>query len=111
MTCLFCAIVAGEIPSDRVYEDDRVIAFRDIQPQAPTHVLVVPREHFGRLEELEDAEIAGALLVAAGAIARSEGLERGWRLIANTGADGGQEVPHVHLHVIGGAPLGRMLAG
>jgi histidine triad (HIT) family protein len=109
MSCIFCRLVAGELPATRVHEDADVLAFRDIQPQAPTHVLVVPKRHVASLAELTDARLAGALLLAAAAVARAEGLIQGWRLIANTGAHGGQEVPHLHLHVLGGRPLGRML--
>jgi histidine triad (HIT) family protein len=110
MSCVFCRLAAGELPATRVYEDADVVAFRDIHPQAPTHVLVVPRQHLPSLHELEDARLAGALLLAAARVARAEGLESGWRLIANTRAHGGQEVPHLHLHVVGGRALGRMLA-
>jgi histidine triad (HIT) family protein len=110
MDCLFCKIVAGEIPSKRVHEDELVIAFRDVRPQAPTHVLVVPREHVGSLSELDDEALAGRLLSVAARVARAERLSGGWRLIANSGRDGGQEVGHLHLHVIGGRRLGRMLA-
>jgi histidine triad (HIT) family protein len=110
MSCVFCRIAAGELPSERVYEDPDVVAFRDIHPQAPVHVLVVPRQHLPSLSELEDQRLAGALLGAAARVAREAGLAQGWRLIANTGAHGGQEVPHLHLHVLGGRPLGRMLA-
>ena len=111
MDCIFCKIVAGEIPSDRVLETDSVIAFRDIQAQAPTHLLVIPRRHVDSLWELEDEALAGELLSAAARVAREAGLERGWRLIANTRGEGGQEVDHLHLHVLGGRPLGRMLPG
>ena len=111
MDCIFCKIVEGSIPSDRVYEDEHVLAFRDIQPQAPTHVLVIPRVHVASMWELEDRDLAGRLLYAAGEIARKEGLSEGGRLIANTRDDGGQEVPHLHLHVLGGKRLGRMLPG
>lgn len=107
---MFCKIVAGDIQADRVYEDEAVIAIRDIAPQAPTHVLVLPRDHVDSLATLADPALAGQLIAAAREVARSEGLEAGWRLIANTGAHGGQEVPHLHLHVLGGRPLGRMLA-
>ena len=110
MSCIFCRIAAGEVPSKRVFEDADVIAFRDIAPQAPTHVLVIPRLHVSSLHELDDAALAGALLHAAARVARAEKLDQGWRLIANTGAHGGQEVDHLHLHVVGGRPLGRMLA-
>lgn len=109
MACLFCRIVAGEIPAEIVREDEHTVAFRDVRPQAPVHVLVVPRRHVPSLHELEDPALGGALLAAAGAVARSADLEAGWRLIVNTRGDGGQEVEHLHLHVLGGRHLGRML--
>lgn len=109
MDCVFCRIVAGELPSERVREDQHTVAFRDASPQAPVHVLVVPRLHVASLWELEDPGLAGQLLAAAAEVAREEGLEAGWRLIANTRGHGGQEVDHLHLHVLGGRPLGRML--
>ncbi len=109
MDCLFCKINAGDIPSDRVYEDEHVLAFRDIRPQAPTHVLVIPRSHIGSLHELEDPQLAGRLLCAAAHVAREASLDAGWRLIANTREHGGQEVDHLHLHVVGGKQLGAML--
>jgi histidine triad (HIT) family protein len=109
MSCVFCRLAAGELPVTKVYEDADVLAFRDIRPQAPSHVLVIPRVHLPSLHELEDARLAGALLLAAARVARAEGLEQGWRLIANTRGHGGQEVGHLHLHVVGGRPLGRML--
>jgi histidine triad (HIT) family protein len=111
MECVFCRIAAGEIPAKIVREDAATLAFLDIHPQAPTHVLVIPRRHVDSLHQLSDPALGGALLVAAAEVARALSLERGWRLIANTGADGGQEVQHLHLHVVGGAPLGRMLPG
>ena len=110
MSCIFCRVVAGELPATRVLEDDDVLAFRDIRPQAPTHVLVVPKVHLASLDDLADARLAGALLGAAVAVAKAEQLAQGWRLIANTRAHAGQEVDHLHLHVVGGRPLGRMLA-
>ena len=110
MSCLFCRLVAGEIPSTRVLETPEVLAFRDIHPQAPVHVLVVPRVHVASLHELTDVRIAGALLAAAAEVARTERLDAGWRLIANTREHGGQEVHHLHLHVLGGRPLGPMLS-
>jgi len=110
MDCIFCKIAAGEIPADLLLDEQGVVAFRDIQPQAPSHVLVVPREHVSSLDALADPDLAGQLLVAAARVARAEGLSGGWRLIANTGAHGGQEVEHLHLHVLGGRPLGRMLS-
>lgn len=110
MSCIFCRIVAGELPAARVHEDADVLAFRDVHPQAPVHVLVVTKVHLASLHELEDARLAGALLYGAAEVARKEKLEQGWRLIANARAHGGQEVDHLHLHVLGGRALGRMLA-
>ena len=103
--CLFCRIVAGEIPSDLVAESDEWIAFRDINPQAPTHVLVVPRRHLATLDDLDDgdAPLAGALVSAAAEIARAEGLvEDGYRVVLNCGVGAGQSVFHIHLHLLGG---------
>lgn len=109
MDCIFCKIAAGTIPSKRVHEDELVIAFRDIRPQAPVHVVVIPREHLGSLRDLTDEKLAGRLLKVAADVARSEKLDQGWRLIANSGEHAGQEVGHLHLHVLGGRALGRML--
>lgn len=109
---LFCRIIEGEIPADIVYQDDDVVAFRDIKPAAPVHVLIVPRKHIAKLSDAtaEDAELLGKVLLAANKIAEIEGVkESGYRLIVNTGSDAGQEVFHVHLHVLGGKPLGPML--
>jgi len=108
--CIFCRIVAGEMATDFIREDTWTVAFRDLHPQAPSHVLVIPRQHVPSLWELDDGELAGRILSAAAAVARQEGLESGWRLIVNTRSDGGQEVDHLHLHVIGGRPLGPMLS-
>lgn len=108
MDCLFCKIVAGEIPATFVHQDDEVVAFRDIQPQAPTHILIVPRRHIESVAELaaEDAALGGHLLLAAGQIARSAGVaESGYRLVTNSGAEGGQSVLHLHLHLLGGRQL------
>lgn len=110
MSCVFCRLAAGELPATRVFEDADVLAFRDIHPQAPSHVLVIPKAHVTSLHELDDPRLAGALLQAAAHVARAEKLEQGWRLISNTRAHGGQEVEHLHLHVLGGRPLGHMLA-
>lgn len=106
-SCLFCRIVAGEIPSTRVHEDDEILAFRDIDPKAPTHILVIPRRHIASVAALgpSDAELAGRLLVVAAEVAGEEGLERGWRVVSNVGEEGGQSVPHLHLHLLGGRPL------
>lgn len=114
MSCVFCRIAAGELPSKKLHEDDLVFAVRDLHPQAPTHVLVIPRAHVASLWELADEpeaeRLAGRLLLVAAQVARAEGLDKGWRLIANTREHGGQEVAHLHLHVVGGRPLGRMLS-
>ena len=105
--CLFCKIVAGDIPSDQVYADDAVVAFRDIAPQAPVHVLVVPRRHVSGIDDLRDEpELAGRLLAAAANVARIEGVhEAGYRVAVNHGRHGAQSVGHVHLHVLGGRQL------
>lgn len=107
--CLFCKIVAHEIPAALVLEDERLMAFRDIGPQAPVHVLVVPRAHIASLDESDEQhrELLGSLLLAARRIARDEGLSTdGYRTVINTGADGGQTVQHLHVHVLGGRALG-----
>lgn len=111
--CLFCRIVAGEIPATVVYETDSVLAFRDIGPQAPVHVLVIPKAHHADVAALAAADpaLAGEVLAGVGAVAKAEGLEEdGYRTMFNTGAHGLQTVPHVHAHVLGGEPLGPMLA-
>lgn len=104
MACIFCRIVDGSIPSEAVYQDDKVYAFADLHPQSPVHVLVVPREHIGSLADTdkEDRTILGHLLWAAAAIARQQGLVKGYRVVINSGADGGQTVDHLHLHLLGG---------
>ena len=108
--CLFCGIVSGGIPAELVYEDEAVVAFRDISPQAPTHVLVVPREHIenaGALEA-EHAELLAAVLLGARAVADLEGIgaeDRGYRLIFNVGPDAQNSVPHLHLHMLGGRSM------
>jgi len=106
--CLFCAIAAGDLPADIVHSDDRVIAFRDIAPQAPVHVLVISRDHHANARELAnaDAALAADLLRVAGAIAEQEGVaESGYRIVTNTGEGAGQSVDHVHFHVLGGRGL------
>jgi histidine triad (HIT) family protein len=107
MPCLFCKIIAGEIPSKMVFEDDLTYAFRDINPQAPTHVLVVPRKHIGSLSEAsaEDEGLLGYLHLIAARIAASEGLGGGFRTVVNTGPDGGQTVDHLHVHLLGGRSM------
>ena len=106
--CIFCKIVAGEIPSDTVYQDEYVTAFRDINPAAPTHILLIPKEHIPDNNAVTAAhqEILGHMFVVAAQIARGEGVaESGYRLIMNCGDDGGQVVKHLHLHLIGGQPM------
>ena len=101
--CLFCRMVSGEIKADTVYQDDRILAFRDINPQAPTHILVIPKQHIATVDDLDDPALAGELLVCAKNIASSEGLSpEGYRIVINCNANGGQEVYHLHLHVVGG---------
>jgi histidine triad (HIT) family protein len=103
--CLFCRIVAGEIPSTVVYETDAILAFRDINPQAPTHVVVIPKTHHTDATSLAEADPAlmGTLIAAAGAVARQDGVaESGYRLVFNTGPEAGQSVLHTHCHVLGG---------
>lgn len=103
--CVFCRIAREEIPADVVHSDERVVAFRDVNPQAPTHILVIPRKHVASVAQLDsnDRDLAGHLILAAGDVARAEGLEdQGYRLVLNTGSRGGQTVDHVHLHLLGG---------
>jgi histidine triad (HIT) family protein len=106
--CLFCRIVAGEIPAEVVHETDTTLAFRDLEPQAPTHVLVVSRSHFANAAALADGEPATAadLFDTAGEIAANEGLDGGYRLVFNTGPDAHQTVFHVHMHLLGGRAMG-----
>jgi histidine triad (HIT) family protein len=106
--CVFCAIVAGNIPAQKVYEDDHVVAFHDINPVAPVHVLVIPKKHIASLMELsqEDEVLAGKILLAVQTVARELGLsEKGFRVVNNMGADGGQTVFHIHFHLLGGRTL------
>jgi histidine triad (HIT) family protein len=108
MDCLFCRIVAGEIPAEVVHQDERAVAFRDINPQAPVHVLVIPRDHMESLDDagLKDEALLGHLLRVAARVANEQGLsESGYRTVVNTGAGAGQSVFHLHLHVIGGRAL------
>jgi histidine triad (HIT) family protein len=109
--CVFCKIIAGEIPANIVYEDDHVIAFEDIHPKAPVHMLIVPRVHIPTLNDMNDAPegLEASIMRAAREIARARGVaETGYRLVANTGREGGQEVFHLHFHVMGGRLLGPM---
>ncbi|MBN1595861.1 histidine triad nucleotide-binding protein [candidate division FCPU426 bacterium] len=102
--CLFCRIVNGEIPTKKVHEDERYLAFEDIHPQAPVHVLIVPKEHIASVAEVveEQAELLGGLITIAARIARDKKLDSGYRLVFNCQKDAGQEVFHIHLHLLGG---------
>lgn len=100
--CIFCKIVRGEIPATVVAETDAAVAFRDLDPKAPVHVLVVPRAHIASMAESPDPAMLGEVLALAGSVARKEGLGSGYRVVINTGPDGGQTVDHLHAHVLGG---------
>jgi histidine triad (HIT) family protein len=106
--CIFCKIVAGEIPATKIFEDERAVAFRDLNPQAPTHALVIPRAHVASLDEAveEDEALLGHLLLVAARVARAAGhADGGYRTVINTGADAGQTVFHIHVHLLGGRRL------
>ncbi len=108
MSCIFCKIASGEIPSTKVYEDDEVFAFRDLHPQAPTHILIIPRKHIATVNDLEsgDAALIGKLFLAAKQIAGNEGFaDHGYRMVMNTNRDAGQTVFHIHLHLLAGRPF------
>lgn len=109
--CLFCKIIRGEIPGDKVFENDKVFAFRDIHPQAPVHILIVPKTHVANVLEGSDAGVVGDVIAAAAQIAREQGLaENGFRLITNCGRDGAQSVNHLHFHLLGGKKLSEEMA-
>ena len=106
--CLFCRIAARELPADVVHESDRIVAFRDIDPKAPTHILLIPREHVVSVAALDDGdgEMMSEMMRVAADLARAEGIdERGWRLVTNTGPDAGQSVRHLHFHLLGGRQM------
>ena len=105
--CLFCKIVAGDIPSNKVYEDDTVLAFRDIAPQAPTHILVIPKAHISSAAEItaENCGVVAHIFEVIAQIAKAEGLEKGFRVTTNCGEDGCQSVHHMHFHILGGKKL------
>ena len=112
MSTVFAKIIAGELPADIVHQDDRVTCFRDINPAAPTHILIVPNREIPTVNDLEDADeaLAGHMLLTARRLAEREGIaESGYRLILNCNRDGNQEVFHLHMHLLGGRPLGRMV--
>ncbi|WP_415902983.1 histidine triad nucleotide-binding protein [Neptuniibacter sp. QD29_5] len=109
MDCLFCKIINKEIPAEIIYEDEHVIAFNDISPQAPTHALIIPRKHIATLNDIsaEDTEIVGHMVKTASTIAKQLGIdESGYRTVFNCNSDGGQTVYHIHLHLLGGKPMG-----
>ena len=110
--CLFCKIIAGDIPSTKVYEDETVLAFRDINPQAPTHVLVIPKTHIADAGcvNAENAAIVAHCMEVVAIVAKQEGLTGGFRVVSNCGADAGQTVPHLHFHVLGGKQLSLEMA-
>ena len=111
--CLFCKIAARQIPAAVVYEDADLVAFRDIAPQVPTHIVLVPRRHFSGLNDLtpELAPVVGSIALVAKDLAAREGIAgSGWRLVANCGPDAGQTIPHLHFHLLGGAPMGGRMA-
>lgn len=110
--CLFCKIIAGEIPSTKVYEDDTVLAFRDIAPQAPTHILVIPKMHIGSVAEItaENSAVVAHIFEVIAAVAKAEGLENGYRVVSNCGEHAGQTVHHLHFHILGGRQLALEMA-
>jgi histidine triad (HIT) family protein len=104
--CVFCKIVKGELPAEKVGETDHAIAFLDADPKAPVHVLVVPKKHFGSMNDMPDGSVVGAMAMLAKSVAKELGLdEKGYRAVINTGKDGGQTVHHIHLHLLGGRKL------
>lgn len=110
--CLFCKIVKGDIPSTKVYEDELVLAFRDIAPMAPTHILMIPKTHIGSVNEVnaENAAVVAHIFTLIPKIAAAEGLENGYRVVSNCGSDAGQSVHHLHFHILGGKPLSLEMA-
>ena len=112
MNCLFCKIIAGDIPSTKVYEDETVFAFRDIAPQAPTHILVIPKAHIESVNGVtaENSAVVAHIFEVIPQIAKAEGLENGYRVVSNCGADAGQTVHHLHFHILGGQELALQMA-
>ena len=111
MDCIFCVIIKGNIPSTKVYEDEYVTAFNDLNPQMPVHVLIVPKKHIASANDIaqEDAELVGRVFLAAQKIAKDLGLENGYRIINNCGEDAGQTVKHLHFHMLGGKTMGEKI--
>lgn len=112
MDCLFCKIVAGEIPSQKVYEDEEILAFRDIAPMAPVHILVIPKAHIGSVDEItpENSNLVAHIFQVIPQIARAEKLEKGYRVVSNCGEHAGQSVHHLHFHILGGRQLSLEMA-
>ena len=112
MDCIFCKIAAGQIPSTKVYEDEKILAFRDIAPMAPTHILVIPKSHIGSVAEIteENSDLVAHIFTAIAKIAKEEGLENGYRVVSNCGADAGQTVPHLHFHILGGTQMSEKMS-
>ena len=110
--CLFCKIVKGDIPSTKVYEDELVLAFRDIAPQAPTHILVIPKQHIGSVAEVtaDNSAVVAHIFETIAKVAAAEGLEKGYRVVSNCGEHGCQSVKHLHFHILGGAQLTEKMA-
>ena len=110
--CLFCKIVSGDIPSTKVYEDDLVLAFRDIAPQAPSHILVIPKVHIPSVDGItaENSTVVAHIFTVIPQIAKAEGLENGYRVVSNCGEHAGQTVPHLHFHILGGKKLNEVMA-
>ena len=108
MDCLFCKIIAGEIPSSKVYEDDMVYAFNDIDPQAPVHILIIPKEHIASINEVNESNsaVVAHIFEVAAKLAKEKGLEDGYRIVTNIGDDAGQTVKHLHFHMMGGRSFG-----
>ena len=107
MDCIFCKIAAGQIPSNKAYEDDKVLAFYDLDPQAPTHILIIPKEHIASAAEIneENSAVIAHIFEVAAKLSRDLGLEKGFRIVNNCGEDGGQTVKHLHFHLLAGRPL------
>lgn len=107
MDCIFCKIASGEIPSTRVYEDDLCVAFKDLEPQAPVHILIIPREHIVSAAEItpENSSIVAHIFEVAAKLAKDNRLKNGWRIVSNVGEDGGQSVKHMHFHLLGGRAM------
>lgn len=112
MDCIFCKIISGEIPSEKVFESDKVIAFKDINPMAPVHILIIPKEHIEGADKLDESNVSVAkdIMLVAKHLAKSFNLDNGWRLVSNVGEDGGQTVRHLHFHLLGGKKLSVELA-